>query len=148
MARAVYAGASEHEKAQGTLTVLLISANDTHITIIANEVLDAACIAWGSSVLNNEILPTIARAMTYIKGLRPLNRSGLTFGSYGWGPVALTNMNKVSLAVFSCVHKQVVVDMGIKTIREPIVTRFTPDDHTLSMCYDAGHALAEVALHK
>jgi len=35
--------------------------------------------------LNNNILPTVASFLTYLKGLAPKGRIGLAFGSYGWG---------------------------------------------------------------
>lgn len=33
---------------------------------------------------NNTVLPLVAAQLTYMKGLRPLNRVGGAFGSYGW----------------------------------------------------------------
>jgi len=57
----------------------------THISDIMTEILTAKYICVGSPTLNNNILPTVAAFLTYLKGLAPKNRVGLAFGSYGWG---------------------------------------------------------------
>jgi len=57
----------------------------THISDIMTEILTAKYICVGSPTLNNNILPTVAAFLTYLKGLAPKNRYGLAFGSYGWG---------------------------------------------------------------
>ena len=31
------------------------------------------------------MMPTVAKFLNYIKGLRPVNHKGFAFGSYGWG---------------------------------------------------------------
>ncbi|MFO7897109.1 MAG: FprA family A-type flavoprotein [Candidatus Cloacimonadales bacterium] len=57
----------------------------THISDIMTEILTAKYICVGSPTLNNNILPTVAAFLTYLKGLAPKKRWGLAFGSYGWG---------------------------------------------------------------
>ena len=49
----------------------------------------------GSPTLNNEILPTVAAFLTYLKGLRPQNKTGFVFGSYGWVPNVLDSVAEV-----------------------------------------------------
>ena len=56
-----------------------------HISDIMTEVLNSKYICVGSPTLNNNMLPTVASFLTYLKGLAPKNRFGLAFGSYGWG---------------------------------------------------------------
>ncbi len=56
-----------------------------HISDVMTEILTAKYICVGSPTLNNNILPTVAAFLTYLKGLAPKNRIGLAFGSYGWG---------------------------------------------------------------
>ena len=45
----------------------------------------AKYLAVGSSTLNNQMMPNVAKFLCYIKGLRPQNHVGFAFGSYGWG---------------------------------------------------------------
>ena len=63
----------------------LINLQHTHISDIMTEILTAKYICIGSPTLNNNILPTVASFLTYLKGLAPKGRIGLAFGSYGWG---------------------------------------------------------------
>jgi len=56
-----------------------------HISDIMTEILTAKYICVGSPTLNNNILPTVASFLTYLKGLAPKDRIGMAFGSYGWG---------------------------------------------------------------
>ena len=45
---------------------------------------DCGAVIVGSATHNNNVLPGIADVLTYMKGLRPLNRVGAACGSYGW----------------------------------------------------------------
>ncbi len=55
-----------------------------HISDVMTEVLQAEYICVGSPTLNNNMLPTVASFLTYLKGLSPKNKKGIAFGSYGW----------------------------------------------------------------
>jgi len=57
----------------------------SHISEIMTDVLISKTVLIGSPTLNNGMLPTVSAFLTYLKGLRPQNRLGLAFGSYGWG---------------------------------------------------------------
>lgn len=63
----------------------LFNLQYTHISDIMTEILTARYICVGSPTLNNNILPTVAAFLTYLKGLAPKGRNALAFGSYGWG---------------------------------------------------------------
>jgi flavorubredoxin len=63
----------------------VMNLNYDHISDIMTRLLDAKYICVGSPTLNNEMLPTVAAFLTYMKGLAPKNRIGLAFGSFGWG---------------------------------------------------------------
>jgi flavorubredoxin len=60
-----------------------------HISDIITEVLEAEYICIGSPTLNNNILPTVAAFLAYLKGLAPKGRKAVIFGSYGWGGQAV-----------------------------------------------------------
>lgn len=57
----------------------------THKSDVIAEVLDARAVLVGSPTLNNGLFPTVASFLSYMKGLRPKNKIGAFFGSYGWG---------------------------------------------------------------
>jgi flavorubredoxin len=66
----------------------------SHISDIITDVLTSKIICLGSPTLNNGMMPTMGEFLTYMKGLRPKNRIGFVFGSYGWGGQALKEIRK------------------------------------------------------
>ena len=64
--------------------VKVLPLHSSHRSDAATELLDAGALAVGSPTLNQNIFPTVADAMTYIKGLKFKNLIGASFGSYGW----------------------------------------------------------------
>ncbi|WP_378956999.1 FprA family A-type flavoprotein [Pelosinus sp. sgz500959] len=51
---------------------------------IINDSLECGGIIVGSSTQHNDVLPTMGGFLTYLKGLRPVNKIGAAFGAYGW----------------------------------------------------------------
>lgn len=74
---------AEEYRAKG-LSVTILNLSEVHYSYAVGEMLEARYIAVGSPTLNNGVLPSIASFLTYIKGLKPKNRIGKAFGSYGW----------------------------------------------------------------
>lgn len=104
-----------------------------HISDILTESLDARYVAVGSSTLNNNLLPTVASFLTYLKGLTPRNRHaiGIPFGSYGWGG---QSVGQVAEAMEDCQlelsfgqYKQrwVPSEQELNALREDIMTKVT-----------------------
>ncbi|MFX1599944.1 MAG: FprA family A-type flavoprotein [Promethearchaeota archaeon] len=51
---------------------------------VITEAMKAKAILVGSPTLNNGLYPSVAEYLSYQRGLKPLNKVGLAFGSYGW----------------------------------------------------------------
>ena len=49
-----------------------------------NDSLEAGGIIIGSLTQHNDVLATVGGFLTYLKGLRPVNKIGAAFGAYGW----------------------------------------------------------------
>ncbi len=77
------------------VTTRMFNLKSNHNSDILTEVLNARYISIGSSTLNNNMLPTVASFLTYMKGLAPKNRVGLAFGSYGWGGQSIAQVEEV-----------------------------------------------------
>ena len=71
------------------------SLKHRHISDIMTDVLDSKMIILGCPTLNNGMLPSMGAFLTYLKGLKPKNRIGYAFGSYGWGGQAVGEMEVV-----------------------------------------------------
>ena len=57
----------------------------TPMSDIVTDIFTSKYLAVGSPTINNQMMPTIAAFLCYLKGLRPQNHKGFAFGSYGWG---------------------------------------------------------------
>ncbi|MGD9605114.1 MAG: FprA family A-type flavoprotein [Bacilli bacterium] len=76
------------------MSVWLYNINDTDASNIITEIADAKYLAVGSSTINNNMLPTIAGFLCYLKGLAPVGLSGFAFGSYGWGGQSIAQIEE------------------------------------------------------
>jgi len=128
MALAVRDGANEFD-----VDVLFYNVDDIHKTVLATETLDTATIAIGSATLNQGIMPEVASVLTYLKGLKPQNKSVVCFGSYGWAPATKELTSYVEA-------------MKLDIMQDPIVCKYRPTEEVLEQCREAGRSLAKKAL--
>ena len=56
-----------------------------HMSDIVTDIFTSKFLAVGSPTINNQMMPTIASLLCYLKGLQPKNHKAVAFGSYGWG---------------------------------------------------------------
>lgn len=103
---------------------------------VATEMLDAGALLVGSPTLNNNMFPTVADVLTYLKGLRPQGLVAAAFGSYGWGGEAVGQVKEVLTAM----KADVVGELKIK---------FVPAAGALAQCYALGtEVAAHLTIHK
>ncbi len=125
MARAVEEGLRE-----GGAMVKLLPLRGTHRTEVAYEILEAGALVVGSPTLNNNVLPTLADALTYLKGLRPRNLVGAAFGSYGWSGESPAQL------------QEFLEEMKVEIVSTPVKVNYVPGDEDLKQCYAMGTAVA------
>ena len=132
MAEAILAGA----QAEGgpALEAKLFHVRATTITRLATELLDVAAFAAGSPTLNGTLMPAVADALTYLKGLRPANKAGFAFGSYGWGRGGPEEVESYLQA------------MKVELLRPLLKLPYKPTPAGLDECRAAGRLLARHAL--
>ncbi|MBC8433583.1 MAG: flavodoxin domain-containing protein [Desulfobacterales bacterium] len=104
----------------------LMHLRKCHRSDIMTEVLDARAVILGSPTLNNCLFPTVSDLLTYMKGLKPKNKIGAAFGSYGWSGEAVKLISKELEAM-----KFDLVDPGIKI-------QYVPDQEDLDACIEFG----------
>ncbi len=97
---------------------VMMNLQTNHISDIMTELIDTRYICVGSPTLNNNMLPTVAAFLTYMKGLAPKNRASLAFGSYGWGGQSVGQVEEI---LKSC---------GF-TMLESIKVKYIPDEDVL-----------------
>jgi len=66
------------------ISVKLYHLKSWHHSDVMAQVWNAAAVLVGSPTHNNNVMPLVADMLTYMQGLRPKNKLGLAFGSYGW----------------------------------------------------------------
>jgi len=76
-------------------SVEIINLSERHHSYAMARLLEAKYIFVGSPTLNNQMMPTVSAFLTYMKGLKPKNRVGLAFGSYGWSGESVGQINDV-----------------------------------------------------
>ncbi len=74
------------------IPVKLVDLKVSELSDAVTEVMRSRIVAVGSAILNNRVLPSMGGFLTYLKGLRPKNRYGMTFGSYGWSTVGFKEL--------------------------------------------------------
>lgn len=55
-----------------------------HRSDVVTEIYNAGAVLVGSPTVNNDMYPTIAEILCYMRGLKFQNKVGGAFGSYGW----------------------------------------------------------------
>ncbi|MCX5715172.1 MAG: flavodoxin domain-containing protein [Candidatus Omnitrophica bacterium] len=103
----------------------------TDRTEIVSEMLDAKGFLFGSSTHDNNMLPNIAGFLEFIKGIKPRNRVGATFGSYGWAGGAQKETEDIMKVA------------GIEVSQPALTTQYTPDEPMLMQCYKWGNDFAK-----
>lgn len=66
------------------IEVKLFAIKSWHHSDVMGEIWDAGAVLVGSPTHNNGVMPLIADMLTYMQGLKPQNKLGFAFGSYGW----------------------------------------------------------------
>ena len=74
--------------------------------------------------------------LTYLKGLRPKNRIGFVFGSYGWGGQAVGEIEKIL--------KDLSWDMPVESIN----LNYVPDEKELIEVKKTGNKIGKYLMKK
>jgi len=125
MARAIGEGLTS-----GGARVKLLGLATRHRSDVATELLDAGALVVGSPTLNNQMFPTVADLLTYLKGLKPQNLIGAAFGSFGWSGEGV-----------KLVGKQ-LEEMKVEPVAEPLGCKYVPKDDDLAKCTALGEEIA------
>ncbi|MFT5726389.1 MAG: flavorubredoxin [Desulforhopalus sp.] len=102
-----------------------------HRSDVMTQVLGAKAVVLGSSTLNNGLLPRMAGFLMYMRGLKPTNKIGATFGSFGWSGEAVSLMNKA------------LEEMKIDVIEDGLKIKYVPDEEKLEECREMGRRVGK-----
>ncbi len=111
--------------------VVIRSLQASHVSEIMADVLTSKAVLLGSPTLNNGMMPTVSAFLTYVKGLRPQNRIGLVFGSYGWGGQGAKEASEI------------MGSFGWEMPQEYINIPYRPDQEELEQVRQTGEKIGE-----
>ena len=111
--------------------VRVMKLGASHRSDVAAEVLDAGALLVGSPTINNQMFPTVADVLTYLRGLKPQNLIGTAFGAYGWSGEAVGQIAAT------------LGEMKVEMAAEPIKVQYAPTDEELAQCYEAGRQIGD-----
>ncbi|MDD5432577.1 MAG: flavodoxin domain-containing protein [Candidatus Omnitrophica bacterium] len=99
-------------------------------TEIIKDMLDAKGFLFGSSTHDNDMLPSMAGFLEFVKGLKAKNRVAGAFGSCGWAGGAVKEIEAV------------LKEGGIDLALSGIEFKYVPDDSELKLCYEFGKSFS------
>ena len=111
-----------------------LAVNDR--SAIMTEVANSGIVAFGAPTMNNRMYPSMADVLCYVRGLRPQNKLGFAFGSFGWSGEGA---------------KQIAAEleaMGMEQPIEPIQSKYLPTPEDLEKIRSAGATLGNALLAK
>jgi flavorubredoxin len=95
------------------------------------EIMDSKAVIVGSPTLNNNLYPTVSDFLTYMKGLKPKNKIGAAFGSYGWSGESIglirDELEKMKFEI---------IDPGMKI-------QYVPDHQGKDACIEFGRKIGK-----
>lgn len=131
MARAIGEGLME-----AGVELKILPMGVSHRSDVATELLKSSALIAGSPTLNNNLFPTMADVLTYIKGLRPVNMIGAAFGSYGWSGESFAQANDY------------LKSMNIEIVGEGVKVKYVPTEADLRSCFELGKLVGTALLAK
>ncbi|MEF2145772.1 MAG: flavodoxin domain-containing protein [Desulfovibrionaceae bacterium] len=132
MAKAIATGLVEEG-----VSVRLMNVKYNHHSEVMTEIFDAAAVLVGSPTHNNGILPGMADMLTYMKGLRPQNKIGASFGSFGWSGECVKVLNEW----LESMNFEIVEPGSVKV-------KHVPDHAVYAECHALGKAVGKAVRAK
>ena len=114
----------------------LMSVKSNHHSEIMTELANCGAVIAGSPTHNNTIMPQMASTLTYMKGLRPQNRVGGAFGSFGWSGESAKVLHEM------------LASMGMDMPADFVKCNWTPRHEALRACVDLGKTVGEALKKK
>lgn len=131
MAYAICSGLAESD-----VPTRIMSVKENHHSAIMTQIADSGAVLAGSPTHNNGIMPLVSAMMCYMKGLKPLNRIGGAFGSYGWSGEAARYLQSQ------------LQSMNMDMPSEPVISNWAPTKEVYKACNQLGKTIAAALKRK
>ena len=104
-----------------------------HRSEVMTDIFDARAVVVGSPTLNNGLFPTVADFLCYMRGLKPRNKIGAAFGSYGWSGEAVKLIENE------------LREMKIEPVEPGLRVQFVPEPSVVDACREFGRKIGRAA---
>lgn len=108
----------------------VVSIHAEERSAIMTSVLGAGLLAVGAPTINNNVYPSLADLLTYMRGLRPGIALGAAFGSFGWSGEGAKQV------------AEYLTQMKIEQPEPVLAFKYVPDEAALAQCREYGARLA------
>jgi len=115
---------------------VLVNLQNSHCSDVMTELADSSALILGSATRNNMPMVNMMACIAHVKGLRPQNLIGATFGTYGWSGEAPKMM------------ADALAEMKAELVGEPLKCYFNPQTEDLAKCRELGAAVARALKEK
>lgn len=115
--------------ARSQVSVRLFHIRNDLKSEMLTEILDAKAVAIGSPTMHTQVYPSVGEFLTYLRGLKPRDKIGIAFGSYGWGGGAVREINKF------------FEELKWDTM-DSFTVKYRPDENELRRAYELGEQIA------
>jgi flavorubredoxin len=110
-------------------TVMPLDSNNR--SDVMTEVMLSGAIVVGSPTLNSQIFPTVSDVLTYVRGLRPKNKVGAVYGSYGWSGESVK------------ILKSELERIGVDLVADDLKVQYVPTEADLLKAVEMGRTVGE-----
>lgn len=107
-----------------------------HHSELMSELAHCGAVIAGSPTHNNTVMPMVSAMLTYMKGLRPQNRIGAAFGSFGWSGESPKQIQEILEA------------MKMELPAEPLRVSFKPKAEDLTAARELGKTIGTALIKK
>jgi flavorubredoxin len=107
----------------------LYNLEDEILSRVQGAAMEAKAVVVGAMTYNIDPYYPTAAFMPYLKHLRPTNKIGAAFGSYGWGGGATK------------VLTQQLTDFKFGEVLDPLDVQFRPTEEDLKRCFEYGQEI-------
>ncbi|WP_445476229.1 FprA family A-type flavoprotein [Methanococcoides methylutens] len=121
---------------EGGVEAKLFHLRKNDWSMMVKELMFSPVIALGSPTMHGTMFFTVSGFLTYIKGLRPKDKSAVAFGSYGWGGGAVKGV------------EDMLDKSGFEILEPGLQAKYRPYESDRKACRELGMRLAEIALKK
>ncbi|WP_461209639.1 FprA family A-type flavoprotein [Desulfocurvus sp. DL9XJH121] len=111
------------------VSVRVMALKSFHHSEVMSEIFNAGALVVGSPTHNNGILPLVSDLLTYVKGLKPKNKIGAAFGSFGWSGECVNIIN------------QWLTDTNVEVVEPSVKVKHVPTKDVLDECVELGRSV-------